>query len=98
VRADENEDAKAKKAAEKKAAAEKKLIEKYDANKNGKIDPEEQLVIDADKAKAKAEKDAKKAKHEAKKKAPRSKPGFVFLAFAIEAPAAPGFFMAVSNL
>jgi len=49
-------------------------------------------VIDADKAKAKAEKDAKKAKHEGEKEGARSKPGFVFLAFAIEAPARAGAF------
>lgn len=70
ARAQETDEAKAKAeaTAARKAEREKKHLEKYDANHNGAIDPEEQAVVDADKAKAKSEK-AEKAKAKAEKKA-----------------------------
>ena len=56
----------AEKAAKKKAKQEADL-KKYDVNKNGKLDPEEEAAMKADQAKAKAEKEAKKKAADEKK-------------------------------
>lgn len=47
--------------AQKRAARQKALLEKYDVNHNGKLDPEEKVVIKADREKAKAERARAKA-------------------------------------
>ena len=43
----------------KKAERQKKLLEKYDKNHNGKLDPEEEAEMKADQAKAKEAKEKK---------------------------------------
>jgi uncharacterized protein involved in copper resistance len=45
----------------KKAERQKKMLEKYDKNKNGKLDPEEEAEMKADQAKAKEKKEKEKA-------------------------------------
>lgn len=52
---------------EKKMTRKEKELEKYDLNKDGKLDDAEKAAMKADKEKAKAEKAEKKAAKEAKK-------------------------------
>ncbi|MBS0662703.1 MAG: hypothetical protein JSR48_05520 [Verrucomicrobia bacterium] len=53
--ADSKEDA-----AERRARREAEMLKKYDANHDGKLEPDEKAVRKADRAKAKAEREAKK--------------------------------------
>jgi hypothetical protein len=65
LRAADEKEAKDKKDKEPKVTA--KVLEKYDKNHNGKLDPDEEAAWKADLAKAKEKKEEKKEKKEEKK-------------------------------